>query len=909
MNVQNRVVFAVVAAILACVMVHLAEAAVWRAEGGGVWKFLDLTNWDVSTPPTNGESMVFGPLAAMSEYRNLGQTVLVEAKLSNESNFKAGLKWTLGPITDTEVRSSRRSWKVTSADATSAAAPRNFLVDMIDPTGYSGWWRLMYAGVTVSLADSGGVPSLSTVSTEGFATINVPAAGSIASIGDYASGGTLAKTGAGKLEIGAISGTDAIIHLKEGSIDFKGRSEESLAYAPGAIVHLDASCTDTMVLSDGGDGRRYVERWNSIDGIRGYATNIMYNSASWGGIPQSHAPFISPIKVNGLSLIDFGSATSSMSDTLGPINCMLTLNGAGANLSKVREVFYAGYYTENNNDNTLILGSGSAYHYSRTASAPFASWSGSGVLSGDIMINGRKVSWDHQMIAAAGDDYTSMHTFSVGGITNSTITYLGSDRTNLGGTGGCRLGEVIIYTNELTRAQRVATHRYLMRKWLPREKWSEYDLDALTVASADTPVSVSSPDSESRGVLRVANVSAHGGNFVKTGDGTLEIGRISPAGTTIDVQEGAVAFAPPPPAPDSPAESPQLWLDATKTASLTFTNDSGTVNYVGRWSDCRTEYADRYVEPPTSGYDVPPNAPYMAYEAQNGLNAVSFGKSNALRGGDSSWVKLSTPIHAYEGFMAVKVYSTTTYGVNLFDCEGSLEMLRSSAVTLLSGSYAYMRGRIARWSVDGAVTDPVRNGSFKNDGVYHIVHFSSLEPIRIVALAKDRLMQNSEWGQLEMGEVLLYTRRLDPAERDRTERYLMRRWLEPNRCRDFDNLTVKGELALGGAMAAPVAGSLNLADGAVVTCDVSADGTCGSMTIDGELTFGGSVTLQYESADKPRLEVGEYTLFSADSIAGFDASRWTLETSAESPRPACVLCDGRSVVLRVDKRGLVIICK
>ena len=81
------------------------------------------------------------------------------------------------------------------------------------------------------------------------------------------------------------------------------------------------------------------------------------------------------------------------------------------------------------------------------------------------------------------------------------------------------------------------------------------------------------------------------------------------------------------------------------------------------------------------------------------------------------------------------------------------------------------------------------------------------------------------------------------------------------------------------------------------------------MTIDGELTFGGSVTLQYESADKPRLEVGEYTLFSAGSIAGFDASRWTLETSAESPRPACVLCDGRSVVLRVDKRGLVIICK
>ena len=141
--------------------------------------------------------------------------------------------------------------------------------------------------------------------------------------------------------------------------------------------------------------------------------------------------------------------------------------------------------------------------------------------------------------------------------------------------------------------------------------------------------------------------------------------------------------------------------------------------------------------------------------------------------------------------MAVKVYSTTTYGVNLFDCESSLEMLRSSAVTLLSGSYAYMRGRLARWSVDGAVTDPVRNGSFKNDGVYHIVHFSSLEPIRIVALAKDRLMQNSQWGQLEMGEVLLYTRRLDPAERDRTERYLMRRWLEPNRCRDFDNLTAR----------------------------------------------------------------------------------------------------------------------
>ncbi len=906
-GVEKEIGRVIVASLLALALAFSAEAAVWQPTDGAVKNFLDTANWDVSAPPTNGEAMTFGPLAAMPTYGMVGQTVLTEARLENGGGFKAGLNWTFGAITDTEEYPSRRSWKLASATGTANAAPRTFNVNLSDPTGYAGWWRLMYGGVTVALSDYGDSTALATVSTEGSATIKVPTAGTTARIGDYASGGTLAKTGAGTLEIGLVSGTDAIIYVKEGAINFKGRSEGAPTYAPGAVVHLDASQTNTMVFSTSGDGRQYVERWDSVAGARGYATNIMYDSSSWGGIPASHAPFISPVKANGLTLVDFGSATSAMADTLGPSYCMLTLNANPANLGQVREAFYAGYYTENNG-NVLILGSGSAYHYCRTASTPLASWGGSGVLSGDIMLNGRKIAWDHPMTAAVGDSYMAMHTFSVGGLQNSHISYLASDRTYKGYTGGCRLGEVIIYTNALTRAQRAATHRYLMRKWLPREKWAEYDLDALTVASAGTPVSVSSPGGDGNGVLRVANVTAHGGTLVKTGDGTLEIGRLSPAGATISVQGGAVAFAPPPAAPDSPADEPYLWLDATQTSSLTFTNETGSVDYVGRWADRRAEYAaTRYVAPPASGSDVPPNAPYMAYGAQNGLAAVSFGHSNALKGGDSSWVQLSSGVSTYDGFMAVKVYSTTTYGVNLFDSQNGLEFLRSASTVLLSETYAYMRGRNARWSVDGAVTDPVRSGSFRNDGVYHIVHFSSSEPIGVAALAKDRLLQGSQWGQLEIGEVLLYNRRLDPAERDRTERYLMRRWLEPARCKDIDNLTVSGKLALGGgasAASAALTGDLTLAAGATVTCNVFTNGTCDSMTLAGNLTFGGAVRLQYKAPGASRPARGNYTLFTADSITGFDASAWTLETSGVRVRPAYVSCDGHSVTLTVAEFGM-----
>ncbi|MBR2837801.1 MAG: hypothetical protein IKE55_03355 [Kiritimatiellae bacterium] len=899
----NGTIIAVVVFALAFMPTY---AAVWQSADEAVKNFLDTANWDVSDPPTNGEAMVFGPLAAAPTYGTVGQTVLVEARQSNGAAFKSGLKWTFGPITDAEETPSRRSWKLASTDKTNNTGLRTFDVTMSSPFGYAGWWRLLYGGVTVSLPDSGGDTALATVSTEGFSTVNVPGAGSTARIGDYASGGTLAKTGAGTLEIGIVSGTDAIIHVKEGAVAFKGRAEEVPTYAPGAIVHLDASQTNTMVLSVGDDGRQYVERWGSVDGIGGYATNILYNAAPWG-IPASHAPFISPTKANGLSIVDFGAATPAKSALLGPTNCMLTVNAGAAKLNEVREAFYAGYYTEDNG-NTLILGSGSAYYYSRTSSTPLASWGGSCVLTGDIMLNGRKVAWDHPMTAAIGDNYTAMHTFSVGGWGTSHIAYLGSDRTYKNYTGGCRLGEVIIYTNELTRAERVATHRYLMRKWLPREKWADYDLDALTVASANTPVSVSSQGGDGKGVLRVANVSAYGGTLVKTGDGTLEMGRVSPAGVTVSVQGGAVAFAPPPAAPDSPADAPYMWLDATQTSSLTFTNESGSVDYVGRWADRRAEYAaTRYAAPQGAGLqDVPPNAPYMVYGAQNGLNAISFGKTNALKGGDSSWFKMPSGTIVYEGFMVVKVYSTTTYGVNLFDNYNNLDFLRSSTTALLSSTYANLRGRLARWSVDGAVTDPVRDGSFRNDGVYHVVHFSSTEQLGITSLAKDRLGLGSQWGMMEMGEILLYDRRLDPAERDRTERYLMRRWIEPERCKDINGLTVSGKLALGdGGQASPAAltGDLTIANGSTVVSKVLADGSCGSLALSGTLTFAGSVRLQYGAGDASRPAAGRYTLFTADSIEGFDASAWTLESSAERPRPASVSCDGHSVTLTIGESG------
>ena len=98
-------------------------------------------------------------------------------------------------------------------------------------------------------------------------------------------------------------------------------------------------------------------------------------------------------------------------------------------------------------------------------------------------------------------------------------------------------------------------------------------------------------------------------------------------------------------------------------------------------------------------------------------------------------------------------------------------------------------------------------------------------------------------------------------------------------------------------------GDLTLADGATVTCNVFTNGTCDSVAIAGSLAFGGAVRLQYKAADASRPEIGSYTLFTADSITGFDASAWTLETSGVRLRPAHVSCDGHSVVLTVGEFG------
>lgn len=827
----------------------MAQGANWTNGADANATFLTTSNWDTGEAPITGETIAFGALSGETTPRE-GQRIALEAKVDDK--WTGDLVWSLGVMTDAEPNAVRRSFTLASNTTMVEKGWRAFTVQLANPNGIGGWWRVLYGGVTVELADNA---KLETFSSEGFATVKV-AAGT-ATVGDLASGCTVAKTGAGTLAIGKLTGSDAIIHVKEGGISIAGDEAEP-TYADGAALHVDATRRDTLTtVSQYGDGREYIACWKSVDGVAGYLTNLVY-SGTGAYVPKAEMPFISPVRaVNDQRLVDFGAATAGKVATLGPQYCLMIPKNI-ADL-KVREVFYAGYYTEDVG-NTVFSSTGSfdwLYGNFGANAKPFnADLANPGVLSGDIRMNGRKISYDSIQSEENGTARTSMHVFSTGAWQDTRMDLIGSDRLLKSSCGGLRIGEMIVYTKSLTPAERLATHRYLMRKWLPKERWSQFDADAVSLEAANSTIDVPS------GKVRIANVSAFGGHLVKTGAGTLEIGTLTPADAVVEVQGGAVTYAPAAVDATQPASEPKLWLDADNAAS--FDAVSGDIT---TWGDTRKDNRDAgwgaHVLP--SGTDAPSVKPTRIPAGQNGLATVSLGTSKAT----SSWLQLTKDISSsYDGFIAVRIPTTVTYGINIFGNSG-LDFYRASTTQLLNAGAAWLRGLTARWSVDGAVTDPTRGGALAHDGTWHVVHYSALKPIQVSYLAKDRIGQNTEWGQCEIGEVLFYDRPLTAGERRQTEAYLMRRWCDAAPARAGGAV-----LKAGGATVGSVTGGAFVKDGEGEMTVTTRGGLDNCPTI---AVSGGTLALNYDTT----LDDYSYATYALGARWHFDAqnvARMTTES-------------------------------
>lgn len=691
---------------------------------------------------------------------------------------------------------------------TSSHSPYTLFV--CDPNEFLGAWRATEQNMTLVLpGTSSFTPRLARLESHVPLKVEVPETGTSARIGllraayekEALGGSTVAaklngtaavhgwgsvmKTGAGNLEIDAADGKNERVHVLAGSLTLDGHEapQNTLkSILDSAWLHLDASKVDTMKTYQDADGRLCVTNWASLSsgGAKAwFPTEAEFERMSFfGGLTHAelHPPFVSSVKSpTGLSYMDFGSARSSNVELTGPLNGMLCMTPCG----NVREIFVVKWFTQSDEESAYnsVIGHTTNYPLHTDGLGSIASkTAGAATYDGDFTVNGVKANrWDYP-----ADQYTrgwsDAFLFNVATAGDIGLNLLGTDRLIKGRTGGCRIGEVLIFTSKLSDADRKTVNSYLMKKWFGN--YIDCDLEAVSMHDGTT---ICVPEGR---VARIERLSV-GQGIVKKGGGRLEVGELSPADARLEIQGGSIQVGARAAtvADDAPAANPSLWLDAQDVSTLEMAHEGGDC-FVARWNDKSggTGYAS------VQNIGEVANRPRWLKVEGLATNVVDFGAGvnytsqvTAAPGG-SSWMKFTpSGAHARSAFLVVRGTGKNVWG-NKFDVSSGTWFMTSSYFedpVLQSISYACADGGTAEWTCDGAVECPyaTRQGFLTGSDAsvpFYVLSFSASDVMNFDCLASDRGIQ--AFGGKQVAEVLVYDRELTLLERRQTEAYLLKRW-------------------------------------------------------------------------------------------------------------------------------------
>lgn len=654
-----------------------------------------------------------------------------------------------------------------------------------DASGFDGYWSSAQAEAVYELsATESIVPYMSSLSAKCRPYVRVPSDGTTARLGAVHTAGTVSKLGDGELKVGATLGENTRFTVDAGTLTIEGTNPSEIEELFGkAALHLDATKTDTIqTMSKVTDGVEYqiVTNWVDVNGGGIAGQYEKFTSDSEYYFPYSHGAFISSVKSpTGLPLVDFGSHVRD-EGRFGPSNCWLKLN---KEINDPTAVFYA-VQTPGGASGRSILGTvrDTGYAFLTEASDPrlFANYyAGEIACNGDIMINGEHVAYD-DTAKYTKSVLTNVSVVSVAVKPGAIIGIIGADRHYTSRSCGSRIGELLVFTNALTRTERVRISQYLTRKWVTGET-SSLDANAVVLNGSSSTVSV--PDGRE---ARVGEVVAEKGVLTKKGGGKLVVGDIGSDRLKVCVEDGSIAFAAPTTVDDSaPAADPYVWLDANDAAKMdTKTFDGDERTYVSHWRDHR------------DGVDVTaiaisnslPRMPWIVQDIGNGRGAgVNLGYFRTSQshfilptwGADGEYGSGNEVVNdTYAGFIVYR-NNERGNGVNLFG-SSNMDMMRNSG-RLLSATYIAPKSPSAFWSVNGKAVDPIANMmdvlDYTNDVI--VVAFRSVNPLTVNAIAKDRKGQSQEAsaGRITVGEFITYHRPLSADEFRATEAYLMKKWL------------------------------------------------------------------------------------------------------------------------------------
>ena len=755
----------------------------WTEVGGGAkgqWGVA--ANWQDAdgNPCVPGVGDRTGAAATLDELKSDGTSAVRKTISTGERSEATAVNPSVGSL----AGSSRYVIRHVEADADSyLQSLRNFMVG--NPDGFLGYWETKAPLAQFELgATEGYTPKMSSLSAACRPGLKV-AAGA-AKLGTLYDHGALDKVGAGTLEIEATAGDGAVVYVNEGSVTLDGAATSVGAALAKAFLHLDASKDDTLVKNEGPwkDGvRTYVTSWRDV---RKNGVCVRVPRVGEFGVTVN-SPFLreSAVSPTGLPLVDFGACKLTSCEALDATNytflCVANENPDGGStlyrVDEAYEAYYAVQFAEWNNVSVIGSYSGSIYPFHAGANgAPLCAYSDFGVRAGDLLANGRRVEWDY---APGLGVVTNFLVYSAASDVPFRMDSIATHQGSVGNSGGMRIGELLLFTNKLTRAERLAVHNYLNAKWRLGGKGSDA---AALFASNDSSVGVPSDK-----VAQIGDVVATGGTLVKTGAGTLVTEGVSPTGASIDVRGGAVVFAKAEDFSDGPAAAPRMWFDASAAGTLT---DAAVADesqaWVSFWKDCR----DGNSQLATSAYEMVPRLPYKVSYAVPGtartLTALNLGRNDLTDGTGtrcSAWIKLPNygdggprDSSTYAAFIVLRANRLGS-GVNFFAGNyNDITFLRNDKC-LLCHTYRSVGASSGLWAINGVPVDPwTEQALLDQTNDFVVISASFANAVATMGIACDRGIEGNT-GNITVGEVLIYNRDLGADDRRRTEAYLMKKWL------------------------------------------------------------------------------------------------------------------------------------
>lgn len=851
-RIRRTAARAVVLCAALCGAVRAEEGATgltanWLPTAAGTYDWWDAANWADGAVPTNrGDTARFDAVAIEGN-----QTIA----LPKGNEFR---RFTLGTVfghTNQVVKSPARSSNGTTIRQMSVA----------DPNGFKGAWDQADAKANwiAEPADSF-VPLFAQVVGTYMPQFTV--ASNRAEIGEVIGGDGLVKAGGGALTVRGVLPllrANTRLQVEAGTMALAFEDEIPTAVVPGAYLHLDAAQPDTFTLQPGDDGRTYVSEWRDCDGAEIAATKH----------PSVALPFLSSVTVvRGFPLVDFGASKPSNDATNNLAYWTEKVGPCGSlrfpRTTKVREVFVVFEDTQPSNTSCFVVGDDKSYHFHRANSDTSghklldASFCDSGLKNNLAMVDGVSCSFECR------GDWTRLAVVSVVSTNDLCLSSLCNDRNTIR-YGGARIAEVLIYTNNLTQAERDWNHFVLRRKWTPGKLPSD-DLRELRMA-AGTTVDVADGLSVTVDQLSVKA----GATVTKSGAGSLRVHAMSEDGFGLQVNGGTVDFVPPdvPVTDDAPAEDPQIWFDASCAASLVATNLANGAGGVSicRWNDRRPEQTSIFAA--TRNGDT--TFPFLVPNAANGLSVLDFGDgwisewgAWGVASGTSARFDINRHTTAYDGFVVIRPKMPNGYDKNARTClNPPFFGTRSQSFTRWGGGaavaeYADANVISALWEFD-CVPQDARTSPAVSTNAFTVVSFSSSTPCN----AGDRIANDRDicCGGIQIGELILYDRRLTSTERKTTQAYLMKKW----KAKEHPALAETVELE-----------SLTYADGVEAKIETDRHVVVSSLTASGpfHVTGGGSVSVKglSDTLTALVLDGGAFSVASddafGDALFHFDAS-------------------------------------